>query len=173
MTDLKQVEETQKEINAALKTVGDQIKANAEKAHKDGELNAETRAKVDELLLKQGELQARLHETEQKLIGANLHREPEAAPKSAGQQVIEHESLQNRNSGSRFTARVSMPRAAITSIGDGGARVTPSERLDQIVGGTFRRMTLRDLLAPGSTGAAAMEYVRESGFTNEIGRAHV
>ena len=159
-----------KELNASLKQIGDQIKANAEQTHKEiqrtGEMQAETRAKVDELLTKQGELQARLHEAEQKLIGAHLNSAPSEPPKSAGQRVIEHESLQNRNSGSRFSARVSMPRAAITSIGDGGARITPSERLDQIVGGTFRRMTIRDLLAPGSTGAAAIEYVRESGFTN-------
>ena len=52
--------------------------------------------------------------------------------------------------------------------GDGN-RVTPAERRPEIVGGAFRRMTIRDLIAGGSTGAAAIEYVRESGFTNAAG----
>lgn len=159
-----------KELNNSLKQIGDKIKANAEETHKEiqrtGEMNAETRLKVDELLLKQGELQSRQLDIEQRLIGANLHNEPATPTQSAGQLVIEHESLQNRNSGSRFTARVSMPRAAITSIGAGGNRLTPAEQMDQIVGGSFRRMTIRNLVSPGVTGAAAIEYVRESGFTN-------
>lgn len=160
------------ELNANLKKIGDQIKASAEQTEKEikrtGEMHAETRAKVDELLMKQGELQARLHDTEQKLINANGGGATQDV-QSAGQRVVAHQDLQDRNSGSRFTARVAMPRAALTSIGDGGARITPAERRPEIVGGTFRRMTIRDLIAPGNTGAAAIEYVRESGFTNAAG----
>ena len=52
------------ELNASLKSIGDQIKSQAETSNKEiarhGEMNTETRAKVDELLMKQGELQARL-----------------------------------------------------------------------------------------------------------------
>ena len=54
-------------INASLKTVGDQIKAQAEKAAQDANLTTETRAKVDELLLKHGELQANVQHAEQVL----------------------------------------------------------------------------------------------------------
>lgn len=172
MTELARVEEKQKEILAALGSVGDKLKAQAEQSEKEikrtGEMNAETRAKVDELLLKQGELQARLQEAEQKLIHSDV-RDPVASAQSAGQRVVAHADLQDRNSGSRFTARVAMPRAALTSIGSDGNRVTPTERRPEIVGGAFRRMTIRDLIAGGSTGAAAIEYVRESGFTNAAG----
>lgn len=160
------------ELNASLKQIGDQIKASAEQNEKEikrtGEMNAETRAKVDELLMKQGELQARLQEAEQKLIHADV-RDPVTSVQSAGQRVVAHADLQDRNSGSRFSARVAMPRAALTSIGSDGNRITPSERRPEIVGGAFRRATIRDLIAPGNTGAAAIEYVRESGFTNAAG----
>ena len=54
-------------INASLQTVGDQLKAQAEKAAKNSDLQAETRAKVDELLTAQGALQANLQAAEQKL----------------------------------------------------------------------------------------------------------
>lgn len=160
------------ELNSSLKQIGDQIKASAEQNEKEikrtGEMNAETRAKVDELLMKQGELQARLQEAEQKLIHADV-RDPVTSVQSAGQRVVAHADLQDRNSGSRFSARVAMPRAALTSIGSDGNRITPSERRPEIVGGAFRRATIRDLIAPGNTGAAAIEYVRESGFTNAAG----
>ncbi len=105
---------------------------------------------------------------EQKLIHADV-RDPVTSVQSAGQRVVAHADLQDRNSGSRFSARVAMPRAALTSIGSDGNRITPSERRPEIVGGAFRRATIRDLIAPGNTGAAAIEYVRESGFTNAAG----
>jgi len=160
------------ELSASLKQIGDQIKASAEQTEKEikrtGEMHAETRATVDELLMKQGELQARLLETEQKLINADGGGNAQPV-QSAGQRVVSHDDLQNRNSGSRFTARVTMPRAALTSIGSDSNRITPAERQQEIVGGAFRRMSIRDLIAPGSTGSAAIEYVRESGFTNGAG----
>lgn len=64
-----------KELNSSLKGIGDQIKAQAEATQKEiartGEMHAETRVKVDELLSKQGELSARLQEAEQKLVNAS------------------------------------------------------------------------------------------------------
>jgi len=64
----KQVEE----LGANLTKIGDQIKAAAEETNKQikasGEMYAETRDKVDKLLLEQGSIQARLQEAEQKLL---------------------------------------------------------------------------------------------------------
>ena len=71
--DLSAIEASQKQTQADLKAVGDQIKTYAERTEKEirasGEMQAETRGKVDELLLKQGELQARMQDAEQKQIG--------------------------------------------------------------------------------------------------------
>jgi HK97 family phage major capsid protein len=167
-------EEQVKSLNAALKQVGDQIKASAEQTQKDiqrtGEMNAEMRAKVDELLTKQGELQARMVEAEQKLIhGSGGGSGGKSIRKTAGQLVAESEQLQGRDSSSRFVARVSMPRAALTSFDTNGNQLPAGQRLPEIYGGGFRRLTLRDLIAPGQTGAPSIEYVRESGFTNNAG----
>ncbi|SEJ31688.1 phage major capsid protein, HK97 family [Azotobacter beijerinckii] len=162
--------ETQvKELNASLTKIGDQLKASAEKVEKDikrtGEMNAETRAKVDEMLTKQGELQARLLEAEQKLIHAGTPQAPKPRL-TAGQMVVASADMEGVNSSFRGARRVAVPRAAITSIGSDTNRITPAERRPEIVAGATRRLTIRDLIAPGQTGAGAVEYVRETGFTN-------
>ena len=92
-----------KELNASLKGIGDQIKSQAEATEKQikasGEMNIETRAKVDELLTKQGELQARLGEAEQKLVNASRDRNHQEEPqKSVGALVIESEEMKDMNS---------------------------------------------------------------------------
>ncbi|RMH95462.1 phage major capsid protein, partial [Stutzerimonas nitrititolerans] len=76
------------ELSTSLKQIGDQIKSQAEASQKEisrhGEMQAETRAKVDEMLTKQGELQARLQEAEQKLVNASKGGGEPERPKSAG-----------------------------------------------------------------------------------------
>ena len=58
------------EIKYALTKISDQVKEQGEKAlaeaKKAGDMSVATKTKVDELLIKQGELQARLQEAEQK-----------------------------------------------------------------------------------------------------------
>ena len=58
-------------INASLKQVGEQLKSYNDQAQQDikahAKLSEETRAKVDELLTRQGELSANLQSAEQKL----------------------------------------------------------------------------------------------------------
>lgn len=159
-----------KELNASLKGIGDQIKSQAEAVEKQikasGEMNAETRAKVDELLTKQGEVNARLGEAEQKLANASRDRSdrPAEPQKSVGALVVGSEEMQDMNSSFRGSRRVSVPRAAITTA-TGGALV-PAERLPGVMAPPQRRLTIRDLVAPGSTESNSIEYVRETGFTN-------
>ncbi|MBD1602475.1 phage major capsid protein [Pseudomonas typographi] len=157
-----------KELNASLKGIGDQIKAQAESAQKEikaaGEMQAETRAKVDELLTKQGELQARMLEAEQKLLNASNDQNREEKPQSVGQLVVGSEEMQGVNASFRGSRRVSVPRAAITTTS--GAGLVAPERLPGIVALPQRRLTIRDLVAPGTTESNAVEYVRETGFTN-------
>ena len=88
MPDLSKIEAAQKQTQADLKAVGDQIKTYAERTEKEikhsGEMQTETRAKVDELLSKQGELQARMQDAEQKLVNAGKRHDPEVQ-QSAGE----------------------------------------------------------------------------------------
>lgn len=160
-----------KELNASLKGIGDQIKAQAEASQKEiartGEMHAETRAKVDELLSKQGELSARLQETEQKLVSAsNGGRNQAERQKSAGELVVGSDQMEGVNASFRGSRRVSVPRAAITSATASGGALVGADRRPEIIMPPERRLTIRDLIAPGTTDSNAIEYVRETGFTN-------
>ena len=61
---MSEVEKSIEAINASLKSVGDQLRANAEKSEKEikahAQLSEETKASVDNLLTAQGELNALL-----------------------------------------------------------------------------------------------------------------
>lgn len=158
-----------KELSASLKQIGDQIKSSAEQTEKEikrtGEMNAETRAKVDDLLVKQGELQARLQEAEQKLVSADQRQDKEQ-PKSLGQLVAESENMQGVNSSFRGSRRVEVPRAAITSLDSSGGALVAPDRRPGVVAAPERRLTIRELIAPGNTGSNSIEFVRETGFVN-------
>lgn len=159
-----------KELNASLKGIGDQIKSQAEATEKQikasGEMNSETRAKVDELLTKQGELQARLGEAEQKLVNANRDRQAPERPQSAGEIVTASKEMDGVDSSFRGSRRISVPRAAITSAPASAGDLVAPDRRYGIQASPERRLTIRDLIAPGQTGSNSVEYVREDGFTN-------
>ncbi|MEJ5862076.1 phage major capsid protein [Pseudomonas farsensis] len=162
-----------KELNASLKGIGDQIKSQAEAVEKQikasGDMNTETRAKVDELLTKQGELNARLGEAEQKLVNANRSSQEPERLQSAGELVTTSKEMEDVDSSFRGSRRISVTRAAITSVpGSGGDLVAPDRRYG-IQATPERRLTIRDLIAPGQTGSNSVEYVREDGFTNNAG----
>lgn len=157
------------ELNKNLKAIGDKIKAQGEAVEKqikaNGEMSAETRTKVDELLTKQGELNARLGEAEQKLVNASRDRSHQEEPqKSVGALVIGSEEMQDMNSSFRGSRRVSVPRAAITTAT--GGDLIPAQRLAGVVAPPQRRLTIRDLVAPGETESNSIEYIRETGYTN-------
>lgn len=158
------------ELNASLKGIGDQIKSQAESVEKQikasGEMNTETRAKVDELLTKQGEISARLQEAEQKLVNANRDRSQPERQQSAGEIVAASKEMEGVDSSFRGSRRIPVTRAAITSVpGSAGDLVAPDRRYG-IQAMPERRLTIRDLIAPGQTGSNSVEYVREEGFTN-------
>ncbi|MDV2645707.1 phage major capsid protein, partial [Pseudomonas aeruginosa] len=158
------------ELNTSLKQVGDQIKAQAEQVNTQianfGEMNKETRAKVDELLTAQGELQARLSAAEQAMLANEKRDGGEEAPQTAGQMVAESLKEQGVTSSLRGSHRVSMPRSAITSIDSSGGSLVAPDRRSGVVAAPQRRLTIRDLVAPGTTESNSVEYVRETGFVN-------
>lgn len=159
-----------KELNASLTKIGDQIKSQAETSQKEiaraGEMQAETRAKVDEMLNKQGELQARLLEAEQKLVNASKGGSKSERQHSVGELVIASEQMEGVNASFRGSRRVSVPRAAITSVTNSGGALVGADRRSEIIMPPERRLTIRDLIAPGTTDSNSIEYVRETGFTN-------
>ncbi|MEZ1851555.1 phage major capsid protein, partial [Pseudomonas aeruginosa] len=59
-----------------------------------------------------------------------------------------------------------MPRSAITSIDSSGGALVAPDRRPGVVAAPQRRLTIRDLVAPGTTESNSVEYVRETGFVN-------
>lgn len=156
-------------INASLKQVGDQIKAQAEQAQKDikahAQLSQETRAKVDELLTKQGDLQAHLQAAEQKLAKLENGGGGVAAERTIGQQFTENEEFQAwaQRPGARFSMGIN---AAIDSGSSSAGDLIVPDRVPGIVAAPLRRLTIRDLIQWGRTTSNSIEFVRELLFTN-------
>jgi HK97 family phage major capsid protein len=165
------IEKEYKQVQADLKKVGDDLRTYAEQAKLDiqssAKLSEETKAKVDSLLITQGELQARLQAAEQLVVKLEQGGGHEL-PKSMGQAFLEAEGFEAfaaRASGGgkgSFTAPV---KAAITSLaGSAGALIEPTRV--GLIQPTQQRLFIRDLLNWGRTGSNSIEYVRETGFTN-------
>ena len=156
-------------INASLKEVSDQIKAQAEQAQKDikahAKMSEETKAKVDELLTKQGELQARLATAEQLVAKLEQGGGEPNRPKTMGEQFTESEGFSTFASGGAGKYRVGV-KAAITSSGDSAGDLIQPQRVPGIVAPPNQQLRIRDLLSWGRTSSNSIEFVRETGFTN-------
>lgn len=156
------------EIKASLDRISDQVKEQGERAlseaKKAGDMSVETKGKVDDLLVKQGELQARLQAAEQRLDTRTTREEP--TQKTAGASLIESAEFKSwvdsggmKSTQSGFVHGVK----AITSL---NAAVVQPDRPADVVSPPERRMTVRDLLTPGRTTSNMIQYVKETGFTN-------
>lgn len=156
-------------INASLKEVSDQIKAQAEQAQKDikahAKMSEETKAKVDELLTKQGDLQARLATAEQLVAKLEQGGGEPNRPKTMGEQFTESEGFSTFASGGAGKYRVGV-KAAITSSGDSAGDLIQPQRVPGIVAPPNQQLRIRDLLSWGRTSSNSIEFVRETGFTN-------
>ncbi|MEW5680441.1 phage major capsid protein [Comamonas kerstersii] len=172
---MPQIEQDIQQINASLKTVGDQLKAHAETAARNAELNAETRQQVDALLLKQGELQANLQNAQQLLAKLEANGAGgDVQHLSLGQQFVNNEEVKAFLGKTTPRGRADMTvNAAITSLttdADGSAGdLVQTTRLPGVQALPQRRMTVRDLITPGKMDGNSLEYVKETGFTNNAG----
>jgi HK97 family phage major capsid protein len=112
-----------------------------------------------------GELEKRFARADGR--GSGTAREP-----SPGDLLANSEAFQALNGG-RARGRASVEMATITSadttVGAGrsdGTSLVPGMRVPGIVTPATRTMFVRDLIAPGKTGLASLEYVKETGYTN-------
>lgn len=156
-------------ISTELKRIGDDVKSMAETAQKEikasAKMSEETRAKVDELLTKQGELQANLQAAEQKLarIEAGGGNDPHAL--TWGEQVADSDDF--KAWAKRPNARFSMDvKAVVTSGSSSAGDLIVPDRVPGIQVPGLRRLTIRDLITFGRTTSNSVEYVRELAFTN-------
>ncbi|TAA20299.1 phage major capsid protein [Pseudoxanthomonas winnipegensis] len=167
------------EIQAELKRIGDDVKAMAEKANAEikasSKMAEDTRAKVDELLMKQGELQANLQNAEQVIAKLEANGAGgDVQHQSFGEQFINSDQFKAFAGQSTPRGRVDMTyKAAITTLttdADGSAGdLVQTNRIPGVIAPPDRRMTVRDLITPGRMDGNTLEYVKETGFTNAAG----
>lgn len=171
-TEQKTAAEMAAEVKAAFEASVNQVKGIAEEAlgkAKAGEtLAASIKEKADEALLKMNGLNEKLAELEQKAARSGGG---EDRAKSFGEQFVEDERVKTWLSSQPSSGKIDIRiKATITSAttdaaGSAGAGV-PNTRLPGIIAPPDRRMTIRDLITPGRMDGNTLEYVRETGFTN-------
>jgi HK97 family phage major capsid protein len=164
------------EVVKALDRISAEVKAEGEKAiaeAKKGIAMAEgQKERVDELLLKQGELQNALKEVQQKQARAE-DAGKDVGTKSIGMQAIENEALKGYSDGSQKLRKgqsiqldVKYVNSAVgAGAGNVGAAIEPN-RLPGMLRIPDRRFFLRDLIAPGRTDKPIIIYPKETGYVN-------
>ncbi|WP_321339727.1 phage major capsid protein [uncultured Cohaesibacter sp.] len=173
MADKKTPEELAAEVKAGFETAIDKVKEVAEealgKAAKGEKLTETTKETADEALLKMNELKGQFEEFEQKMarIGSN----PAERAKSIGEQFIDDEQVKSWIADGPTKGKADMKiKATITTAttdaaGSVGGAIAP-QRVPGIQELPQRRMTVRDLLSPGDMTSPSLEYVQETGFSN-------
>ncbi|QKC99187.1 phage major capsid protein [Mesorhizobium sp. NZP2298] len=138
-----------------------------------GETSAELKTKVDKALTELGEATTRVSELEKR--AARERDVVESEGMDLGDHLVASESFKStdKSGGWRGAIRVGVDRADITSgnttVGAGrsaGTSLVPGARVPGIVTPPNRQLTIRDLIAPGQTASSSVEYVKETGFTN-------
>lgn len=170
------IEKLALDVKADFQKSHDAVKEIAEKAlaesGKGVALAEEFKAKADEALLKMNGFNEKLADLEQEVARSGKGSDGEKT-KSLGEQFTEAENVKAWLAKGEKT-RVSMSiKATLTSlvtdtagaVGD-AIQVT---RLAGILPMPQRQLTIRDLIAPGRMDGNAIEYVKETGFTNGAG----
>ncbi len=159
------------DVKVALEKIGNDVKTEGEKALKlagEGKELAEgQKARIDEMLVKQGELMARQDELEQKAARREKSQDGE---KSLGKQLVENQDFKELAQKGRGSMKMGVK--AVTNItsatsGTGAAGATvQADRVEGLLQPGLRQLRVRDLMAPGRTNSNLIEFVKESGFQN-------
>lgn len=154
-----------------LKKAADEVKKQAEATQAEiknlGKVTDETKKLADEAMIKHNEISARLTEIEQKLADRGKVKD---RPKSAGETFTDSDDYKAfAKAGGKGRVVVGMKAiiSALTTDADGSAGdlIVP-QRLPGIIAPPQRRLTVRSLITPGRTSSNAIQYVKETGFTN-------
>ena len=173
-----------KEVLKELKRIGDELRTKAEEGEKEikkvGELSTETKKAVDEALVTQTKLAARLGELEQKLSRGNGN-DPGTKTKelkSAGELLIEDPEIKKfvDTLARGMSHSVKMTRQALDNAmrkafftEDVATGILTPQRLPGILPLLRARLFIRDMISAGRTTANSLDYVRQTGFTNNAG----
>lgn len=166
------------ETKAAFDKAVDQVKGMAEEAlgkSKAGEkLTHDLKATVDEALTKMNELTEQVASMDQKLARAKAFEDSARGQKSIGEMFVEEEKVKSFLGSESKRGRVELNTKATLTLavsdtnGAVGAAAT-AMRLPGVQGMPERRLTVRDLLTQGQMDGNSLEYIKETGFTNNAG----
>ena len=167
--ETKSAEDLAREVKEDFNKKLDAVKEVAEKALKSAEgLSKSEKEKADETLTAMNEAKARLDDIEQKMARAPAGEEKH---KSIGQQFVECENYKTAIKDLKSNERISMAvKESITTAntgnaGDFGAAIVPN-RLPGIQELPRQTLTIRNLLSPGRTDSSIIEFIQETGFSN-------
>ncbi|MBB4618967.1 phage major capsid protein [Sphingomonas abaci] len=176
-TDTKSVAEMAAETKALFETKHNEVKGIAEQALAEAQrgipMSETAKELADQALTGMNEVKSRLDDLEQK--AARNGGAGDVETKSIGQQYVESDEYKSafangvragRNAGIEVKAITSLTTDANGSAGD----LVRSDRIQspmQML--PNRRLTIRNLIAPGQTASSSVEYVQETGFTNNAG----
>lgn len=165
------------ELGASLSTIKETVQNLGSdltaKVQAGGEVSAALKEATDKALSELGDVTTRLGDLEKR--AAREKEAVEEGHKSLGDLVIESAAYKagTLTGASRGAIKVTADRAAITSanttVGAGrsvGTSLVPGARVPGIFGLPERQLTIRDLLIPGQTTSNSVEYVKETGYTN-------
>lgn len=173
---MSEVNEILKKVTASIADANDKFSAKAEEAlseaRKSGSLSTETKAAVDQMAsefnaLREAEktLKAALGDLEQHVAQMPLNTAAKVA-ETVGKVVISSEALKSFAASVEGGKRVNIPVNAALLSPDVADGVVEPQRLPGIDTAPKQRLFIRDLIAPGRTGAPAIFWVQQTGFTN-------
>lgn len=169
------IEQEFAELSGKVKGFADETKRFADQAGTEiknfGLLSEETKRKADEALTRLNETTGRIADIEQKLARRGGRDEP-VELKTLGEHVTSNPQVAAFTSGTRGSVSVRLEtKDILNAAATVGAGVSPTNSL-VIADRRFfspvaqRKMTVRDLIAPGETTSNAIEFVQEVAFTN-------
>lgn len=177
--DGKSVEELAVSVKKMLDESIGKVKEIAEealgKARKGEELTDSTKTKADEALTKMNELNERFGALEQ-TVAKQKKGGGDDKPKSLGLQFVEGDGFKAfQDSGFSKSARggdlkvkATLVSATTDTPGAVGDAIRPTH-LPGIQPLPQRRMTIRGLISPGQMDGNSLDFVQETGFTNNAG----
>lgn len=161
------------EIKTALDSiknqVGEFVTSNKSAIENGGALAKSAKEAADQLLIKQGEVLARLQEVEQKLARNDDGEATEVDSIGPALRSAETDIKAFVNARSRSQQlNIPISRKALLNTGTTGTALNypGAQLLPTPLQPLLRRLTIRDLLMPGRISGAVAFYQRETGFTN-------
>lgn len=166
INEIKALAETQGTLLATTK----ELKSWMEKAN--GEISAakaveaETKAAMEKLSAKAGELTEKCLDLERKLTAGA--EQGQKAEETLGEQFVKSDAFKAMAEGRSKFARIELKTAIINATGQNQPLV-PSMRVPGIVANPNRVLTIRDVLPVGRTSSNLVEFTKENVFTNNAG----